>query len=348
MNDNLVIYPYILSFITTKKCTAACKNCCFDCSPNRKDRLTLEDMIKYIDLSLSMYKTIKVLVITGGECFTLGKDLDRIISYASKKGLIVRVVTNAYWAKSFKSAYLRLLDLKRCGLKEFNLSTGDEHLEWVPYDNIIYAISAAMKLDIMTIVNMETSPISKMNKRLLVNDVRLRKFNMDSNKNVCILSGVWVPLKKTTKEIYLCKQKDENQKNKKEYQRCSSLFSSVTIDSNHYMYSCCGLTSASNRYLILGKANEIDLNILYEKQFDDFMKIWLFTEGPGKILDFCLINRGKPLVDFSNWHVCQICAEIFNDKENIKQLRDNYKNVMGNVILKYVMLREKYVKLLNY
>ena len=76
--------------------------------------------------------------------FLLGNDLNLIIDYASRIGLSARVVTNGYWAKSPEIAKEKLLELSKCGLKEVNFSTGEDHQEWVSYDNIVYGSIAAL------------------------------------------------------------------------------------------------------------------------------------------------------------------------------------------------------------
>lgn len=85
-------------------------------------------MENYVDECMIHYgDSLKVLVLTGGECFLLGNDLNLIIDYASRIGLSVRVVTNGYWAKSPEIAKEKLLELSKCGLKEVNFSTGEDH-----------------------------------------------------------------------------------------------------------------------------------------------------------------------------------------------------------------------------
>lgn len=83
----LVIPPTMLGIITTDKCTAACKNCCFKCNPQNNKRLSVNTIKKNIDSATKNFNTIKTLVLTGGECFTLGKDLYKIIEYSAKKVL---------------------------------------------------------------------------------------------------------------------------------------------------------------------------------------------------------------------------------------------------------------------
>lgn len=53
--QDLVIQPLTLSFVTTYKCTAACENCCFKCSPYRTEKLSKNEMKQYIDTVIEIY-----------------------------------------------------------------------------------------------------------------------------------------------------------------------------------------------------------------------------------------------------------------------------------------------------
>lgn len=200
---NLVIPPTTLTFVTTFKCTASCKNCCFACSPNREERLSIEEMKSYVDQAINSCQSIKVLVLTGGETFLIGRDLCEIIEHASLKKLATRIVTNGYWAKTYDFAYKKLEKLRSVGLKELNFSTGDDHQKFVPYQNIVNGIRASMDLGLTTVVNVESSPISSFRSQTLEKEPSLQKY-FDDNlgyKKLRILNGVWMPFTKSTKGL---------------------------------------------------------------------------------------------------------------------------------------------------
>ncbi|MDR3218420.1 MAG: hypothetical protein LBU22_05475 [Dysgonamonadaceae bacterium] len=348
MNE-LIIPPTQLSLLVTNKCTAACQNCCFQCNPKNKDRLSLDKMKQYVDQAVDAYSTIQLLVITGGECFTLGTDLNKIIKYSSDKGLFIRVVTNGYWAKSPEKARIILEKLVEAGLNEINFSTGDEHQMWVPYDNIIHGIISALELNLTTAVNVESSKLSEFSINQLKSDCRLEKYIHFLHKKLFLLGGVWMPFNKSTEEelnTFGEERKKELpillQQNKS---RCSSLFNSISIDPFHQVIACCGLTVGYIPYLRMGLAKKYPLKFLYEYQFQDFLKIWLFTEGPEKILAFCRIKLNLPPIETTKWHICQICIEIFRNEQYILILQQNYGEVFQSVLLKYSLLREKYLKI---
>ena len=340
--ENLLIPPIEISLITTNQCTAACANCCFQCNPKNKDRISLTEMKKYVDDAVNSYSTIKLLILTGGECFILGNELNNIVKYATEKGLITRVVTNGFWATTYEKAFEKLKNLVEDGLTEINFSTGDEHQEFVPFDNIINGIIASLELNLTVVVNIELSDNSNFNINDLKNDIRLEKYKDRIGKDLIIMCGRWIPFFKEQKkkkeyiENIACGEENKN--------RCVSLFRTISISPTNDVYACCGLPVKYIDYLRLGTLKKHSLQYLYEYQFQDFVKIWLYTEGPKKILDFILKKRNEKLINTSKWHICQICAEIFKREENIITLQQNYGEIFSNVMFKYELLKRKYLK----
>lgn len=333
MKNSLLIEPNEIAFVTTDKCTAACANCCFQCRPQNTNMLTYVEMKEYIDRALADFPNIMNVIFTGGECFLLGSDLDKIISYASARNLSVRVVTNGYWARSFKSTYLRLRQLKQLGLKEVNVSTGDEHQEWVKFDYVINVIVASLLLGLTIVVNVESSPDSMFKVENLTNDVRLKKYNTSSYKNFYVLKGEWMYFRKhqSEKGLQSC--------NLSQYTRCSSLFKDIIVFPTKKQYACCGLTNKYIPYMYLGDLACHSIKELYSLQFDDFMKIWLFTEGPARIMEFIERKQGKAISP-KNKHICQICVEIFQSKSNMECLKEHYKEKIVSVLMKFFMLKQ--------
>lgn len=118
----MILYPNILTFITTYRCVSKCRDCCFGCAPTRTQALSIESMHKYIEQAKEL-PSIKTIVFTGGECFLLGRQLDELIKKANRNGYITRVITNGYWATSYDAANKRLDSLMNAGLNEINLLT---------------------------------------------------------------------------------------------------------------------------------------------------------------------------------------------------------------------------------
>lgn len=94
--------------------------------PKRDATLSHNRFCKVIDDAYDI-PSIRVVVFTGGEP-TLYPSLKSGIEYASDNGFIVRLVTNAWWASSYKKSIEFLEDLHSRGLAELNISYDDFHL----------------------------------------------------------------------------------------------------------------------------------------------------------------------------------------------------------------------------
>ncbi len=152
--NSMVISPRTTTILASYNCTAACKHCCFDCRPRINTRMTLDKILRFIK-EASRFKTMKLIVFSGGECFLLGKELDTAIKFATDLGLSTRCVTNGYWATTEERAAQRLQKVIDAGLKEINFSTGDFHQEFVPQSNIVNGALASVRLGLSTVIMIE-------------------------------------------------------------------------------------------------------------------------------------------------------------------------------------------------
>ncbi|MBV9408392.1 MAG: radical SAM protein, partial [Candidatus Eremiobacteraeota bacterium] len=137
----MFVRPRILSILTTRRCTAACDHCCIGASPRATGAIPVPRIHGLIDEAAKI-PTIDRIVFTGGECFLLGEDLDRLIRHAHLTGFETRVVTNGYWAVNERAAAQRASALFAAGLDEMMLSTGTFHQQFVPVERIIAAARA--------------------------------------------------------------------------------------------------------------------------------------------------------------------------------------------------------------
>src|SRR5258707_4251089 len=127
-----------LSLMPTYACPAHCKHCGTLSSPSDRNSIPLETMLSAIDQAKKL--GFLNIVFTGGEATLRWVELVEAISYANRLQLPTRLVTNAHWATNEQEATHRVRDLVDAGLKEINYSTGDEHLKYIPLDNVVYGI----------------------------------------------------------------------------------------------------------------------------------------------------------------------------------------------------------------
>lgn len=304
-------HPILMTLIPTHKCSAACDGCCFGCTPKIKHQMSYEEMVFHVDSAITAYPSIRVLVISGGECTLLGDDLDKIIAYGTQRGLRTRIVSNASWAKSYDDAYYRMMGLVKAGLCEFNVSTGKQHQKFVPLQNIIYAILAANNLGISPVqIAYERHPEDSQSSIDFLRENETISHLLKDGK-IEIIDGIWQnlknPLGPEIHGINFCKVGADF--------RCRNLYNYITINPYSQLLACCGLTQEYNPYLKLGDLRKKTITDLYDSQFEELFFLWLYTMGPKHIYEKIAEYKGIQPKPYS--HPCIYCIEIVNDKENI-------------------------------
>ena len=154
--------PSTLTILPTYRCTAACEQCCFGSNPHLTDRLSLESIIQSIRQAKQDFKDLRVVVFSGGECTMLGDDLLRAISFATDQGLSTRIVTNAHWGAGTARAAKFSKELQQSGLKELNVSTGLDHMKYVPLESVVNAARHAIELKIFIPAFFINIPLSQL------------------------------------------------------------------------------------------------------------------------------------------------------------------------------------------
>lgn len=339
-NEIKILKPKAITLLTTFKCTAACRNCCFQCSPKCEKKMTAAEMKHYIDTCLIVYPEIKTVVFTGGECTLLGQDLIKTIKYAKINGLSTRIVTNGWWAKDYMAAQNKINMLQQAGLDEINFSTGDDHQQWIPFTYVRNAAVAAFRQGMYCAINVETKDDSKFNiDKIIEKDHILSEHstnNIYERRKIYIEKGIWAQFDGSNEKITY-KAYESNFK----FKRCKNLFSIIPINPYGEVLACCGITSESNLYMRLGNINHENIKTVYERAFCDVLKLWLFTEGPEKIAKFLLSHEDENDTQINVQHTCLLCRKISCSKKYIDILIKYRKEYMTNLILKYNLLTFK-------
>ena len=148
MEEKPLEMPFLrnVGFVVTYKCQVSCSHCILEAGPHRTEEMALEDSLDWIR-QVSGYRNgyIKVLSLTGGEPFYDVEKLRMISAFASKRGVIVSAVTNAYWADTRENAVSMLESMPE--IKMLAISTDVYHLEYIPFERVVNAIQAAEQLD---------------------------------------------------------------------------------------------------------------------------------------------------------------------------------------------------------
>lgn len=316
--------------LTTFKCTATCPECCFECSPNNEKMLSYDEIVKFLK-ECSDEWGIKRVIWSGGECFLLGEDLKRGLAYAKSLGMHSRCVTNGFWAVSEEIAYEKLKELHDLGLEELNLSTGDEHQIYVSEEKILNATIAAAKLNIRVVISVETREKTRVTRESFINSSRYQSQieKTDLKKLVSVISAIWVSYHTDTVFEYSANSEDYVK-----YQGCDSLFESICLTPNKTIIGCCGLSVEHIPEMTIGKIED-KLTEAYARQMQDFLKIWLYVDGPKKILDH--VQEWDKTISVPKFmHACQVCAYIYQNPKIQEVIRLNFKECYREVLERFI------------
>ena len=333
------INPKIVTILTTYKCSAACKECCFQCTPKITVRLSYEEIESFILEAHSNFKdSLELCVFTGGECTLLGEDLFKAIELVKNLGMKSRIVTNASWAKTKKAADRMIDKLLDSGLNEINYSTGDNHQEWVPFESIINACEASCNRGLITVVSIESFADSTFSYEDFVNNDKIKSIK---EKTGCLseVKASWISLKNPKTIEKSGRELDETYN----FQPCDSVLNFLGINPLGNIINWCGLPMEDIPSMKAGKYQKGSLKEMYYNNFNDFMKIWLKVDGPEKILYYAY-QKNKNLEKYikSIVHPCQACAIIYKNPEVRETLNNYYKEIVTSTIIKYENMRNSY------
>lgn len=324
--------PSTLVFITTYKCTASCRSCCFGCSPKEPlnaDGAKIMKLMELMDAAVERFPSVKLVVFTGGECFLLGKALDRLVAHAHKKGLLTRCVTNGYWAVSPGAAARRLQELREAGLTEINFSAGFAHQEFVPSESVLNGAIGSAKMGMLALLSVENNASGVKGGEALTKHPLMLKFVKDhpeKAKLLKVMDTVWVGNGSTCFAASNPKP-------------CETILDSLVVTPDLKFKSCCGLTVNAIPEMDMGKVNGENLGSLHSEQFDDFLKIWLKVDGPEGIINYT--KKMRPEIKTPEFqHPCHACKFLYSSAVIKKHLRENFQDKVSDVLFRFSAVKE--------
>lgn len=323
--------PKSITLLPTYRCTAACEQCCFGSNPQVTYRMSLEEMLAVVDEAVESFSALKLLVISGGECYMLGEDLMLVIEHAHAKGLLVRTVTNGFWGKSGKAALRTASRAASAGLTEVNFSTGRDHAQFVPVQSVINAAKACVEAGVFTLVTVEQDAPDSNIYAQISQDPGIKRLRRCPEKFQLRLNS-WMQF---TKDHV---QRGDIASRNSPDAPCSQLYDNMVVTPKRSVSSCCGLTFEYIPEMKLGRWPDASLRELYEQQADDFLKIWIHVDGPISIVKKVAPERLHLVKDSE--HICQACARMFQDEQIRNAIRKAYAVHIPAVLTKLKFKRE--------
>ena len=333
----LIMSPTVVTVLASYKCTAACQHCCFGGNSGIKARMSLKQILHFVD-EARRFETMRLIVFSGGECFLLGKELDAAIRHATNIGLPTRVVTNGYWARTERRARERIAQVKEAGLKEINFSTGDFHQEFVPKSAVINGALAALEQGLSTVIVVEIQKERKVTATQIKADPRIAQaLGTRQGKLLKIIESPWMPMSLG----HVVPQRSGqflNRFNVHNRKGCQSILTTLVATPNGRMGICCGLSRELIPELNFDMTADISLREIYRQGATEFMKIWLFVEGPERILAWAVSK--DPTIDWEGKyaHHCHACLALFEDGKVRDVIQNHYAEKVQEVLLRYSLL----------
>ena len=329
----MLIRPHTLSLITTHQCTAACDNCCFSCSPRVTAAIPVERLFSLIDEARDV-DSIRVVVFTGGECFLLGSQLDALIKHAHTHGFTTRCVTNGYWGTSSQAANARANRLLSSGLSEINFSCGDHHAAFVPFERVLTAAEACLKVGIPTHINVEAFEGSCFEFNCLTAHPRLVG-HLESGL-LSIRSAVWINNSLGDGASTVAHPQSYSRFAPKRGGPCETVLDVVAITPTLSAVACCGLHLETIPELHLGSIAEMRISDVLAYARDDLIKIWMHVSGPEEILKFVKRHRPEFELPLEAVHPCESCAVVYKNKAVREVLRQHSAEIEDHVVRGYL------------
>lgn len=316
----MLVTPHTLSLIVTHRCTAACDHCCFSCSPDVQDHIPIPTLHRYIDEATEL-ETLRVIVFTGGECFLLGRELDKLVKQAADHGFFTRFVSNGYWAINPNAARRRLEQLIACGLTEANFSTGDQHGVYVKPEYVRYGAVAAADLGLTTVVTVELFQESVFPLEDFLSDPAF-KAHLESGR-IALKLAPWMkfkgkgPLSFTKKYMELVEQARMPEAG------CYTALKVLAISPTGQLFACCGLPVESIEEMHIGSLKNASIKEVLSRTPDDFVKIWVHLHGPDAVIRYA--QKFDPTIPFPKHaaHICDACRFMYHDKRIKKIVMEN-------------------------
>ncbi|MFN9187422.1 MAG: radical SAM protein [bacterium] len=319
-----------LTVIGTYKCTAACRQCCFESSPEVSGQLSLPEIKQAIDQTIKLSTNLKVVVFSGGEATLLRDTLIGAIEHCRQLGLSSRLVSNGSWGKTMDSASRFAERMVAAGLGEMNLSTGPEHQEWVPLQSVENAAEASVQKGLHTVVSIEAPPAAEGEKNVYP---RISTLAEKHPETMQIFYSSWMTFKGSASG----EKARPSEVPQSVTGPCDQLFSNIVVTPHRAISACCGLTFEHIPEMKVGRLRNGDGNAVrtaYEASLNDFSKIWLAVDGPAAMLRQALGPSAESLIEKCN-HICEVCALLHQNDTATAELKRIYPKHVAPVMQRF-------------
>lgn len=133
----------------TLRCPLACDYCCYDCHPQRTEKMPLALALRLVDEAADL-QVFSSIGLTGGEPMLFFDELLHIGDRCKRQGIPFTIVTSGFWAISPEEAHRKVSLLSERGLTRLSLSHDPSHARFVPRERILNAVKAGRSFGVTT------------------------------------------------------------------------------------------------------------------------------------------------------------------------------------------------------
>ena len=311
------MWPFLqnIGLMLTYKCQVSCPHCIVECSPHRTEEMDEAQALDWIR-QIARYRNhyIKVLSLTGGEPLINVDRFRRIADCGRSHGLIVAVVSNAYWAETYEDALAVLQTLP--SISVLSVSTDGYHQKAIPLERVFNAVAAAQACGIPCSVSVCTesrddaaylSLVRKLEDRIGAENVTTVTTLLAGRALVTIKTALYDQVPDPAP--YFCEPS-----------------AAPVIFPDGRMIACIGplITLKTPHPLVLGNACESPLNEIFDRAEVNPVLHALRVWGPRKIIELARAAGLQPELPqtYAAENICDACYQIFSRPNLVPFLND--------------------------
>ena len=319
-----------LSVMPTYACQAQCKDCGTVSSPHDRNNLALKTMLSAIDQANEL--GFLNVVFTGGEATIRWVELVEAIRHANRLQMPTRLVTNAHWATDEEEANHRVRELVDAGLREINYSTGDEHVRFIPLDNVANGIVSALRHSLSLAVMIELRATRRITKESLLAHPKIKLLGKQDQERIRVMESPWMPLNPSMIESYP-EGSAINSNNIASTGGCDSVLQTYVMQADGRIGACCGLGMRITPELNVGvSTGEHFLQNAIRDAESDLLKLLLHYKGPEKLLAWAATKNPEIAWENLYAHKCQACLRIYKDPKVGSVVRQHHTELIADVL----------------
>jgi hypothetical protein len=321
------IQPSSFAFHVTYTCPLTCAHCCFNSSPDVRDTLTPDRIVRSI---AALPDDLDMVAFTGGEPFLHGANLTRYVDASHLRGFRTRIVTSAYFAKTADIALRRMQPLKQAGLDELSISWDDFHEAFVSFECVRVLCAVSIDLGISVAINSVQSNATKWRAEVIREQLGELA---DSVEVVCESD---LNLTGRAEEVFDV----DDLRASRFLGPCPYVLTGPTLSAKGHLLACCGVIPNSERLIVAHDSRPEALQGDIEGALNDPLLLWLHLRGPYDLLERASRERGLPVPPRDEiGGNCEACRRLF-DADSAHDLIDPFLKTRAGSILDEVMLLE--------